>query len=86
MIIKTLIAKLQELHDKEMELFDVMGEPSIELDIFKCIDEKEKLYQYAGIHTGDILFDRSSDGVYNIITSFAEPYSENSIKNNRVEK
>ena len=86
MIIKTLIAKLQELHDKEMELFDVFGEPSIELDVFKCVDEEKRLYRYAGIHTGDILFDRSSDGVYNIIISFAEPYSENSIKNNRVEK
>ena len=78
MLIKTLIAKLQELHDKEMELFDVMGEPSIELDVFKCVDEEKKLYQYAGIHTGDMLFDRSSDGVYNIITAFAEPYGKTS--------
>ena len=74
MLIKTLIAKLQELHDREMEYFDVLGEPSIEIDVFKCVDEENKLYQYAGIHTGDILFDCSKDGVYNIITAFAEPY------------
>jgi len=53
-----------------------MGEPSIELDVFKCVDEEEKLYQYAGLHTGEIIFDRSSDGVYNIITSFAEVYNK----------
>jgi hypothetical protein len=76
MLIKDLIAKLQELHKKEMIHFDVMGEPSIELDIFKCVDEEKKLYQYAGIHTGDIVFDRSRDGVYNIITSFAEVYTK----------
>ena len=74
MLIKSLIAKLQELHEKQMVHFDVFGEPSIELDVFKCVDEENKLYQYAGIHTGDILFDISEDGVYNIITSFAEPY------------
>lgn len=76
MLIKSLIAKLQELHEKQMVHFDVFGEPSIELDVFKCVDEENKLYQYAGIHTGDILFDISEDGVYNIITSFAEPYAK----------
>jgi hypothetical protein len=76
MLIKTLIANLQKLHDKEMEYFDVLGEPSIELDIFKCVDEEKKIYQYAGLHTGEIIFDRSSDGVYNIITSFAEVYNK----------
>jgi|LauGreDrversion4_1035100.scaffolds.fasta_scaffold112337_3 hypothetical protein len=76
MIIKDLIAKLEELREKEMHYFDVMGEPSIELDVFKCVDEEEKLYQYAGLHTGEIIFDRSSDGVYNIITSFAEVYNK----------
>jgi len=76
MIIKDLIAKLEELREKEMHYFDVMGEPSIELDVFKCVDEEEKLYQYAGLHTGEIIFDRSSDGVYNIITSFSEVYNK----------
>ena len=74
MLIKDLIARLQELHDREMAYHDVMGEPSIEIDVFKCVDKEKKLYQYAGIHTGDIVFDRSSDGVYNIITTFAEAY------------
>jgi hypothetical protein len=74
MLIKDLIAQLQVLHDKELEYADVMGEPSIELDVFKCVDEEKKLYQYAGVHTGDLVFDRSSDGVYNIITAFAEAY------------
>ena len=74
MLIKDLIAKLQALHDKELDYTDVMGEPSIELDVFKCVDEERKLYQYAGIHTGDLVFDRSKDGVYNIITAFAEAY------------
>jgi len=61
---------------REMQHFDVMGEPSIEIDLFKCINETERLYQYAGIHTGDIVFDRSQDGVYNIITTFAEVYDK----------
>jgi hypothetical protein len=76
MLIKSLIAKLQELHEKQMVHFDLFGEPSIELDVFKCVDEENKLYRYAGIHTGDILFDISEDGVYNIITAFAEPYAK----------
>ena len=74
MLIKDLITKLQELHDREMAYHDVMGDPSIELDVFRYVDEDKKLYQYAGIHTGDIVFDRSKDGVYNIITAFAEAY------------
>jgi len=78
MLIKDLIVKLQQLHDEEMQHFDVMGEPSIEIDLFKCINETERLYQYAGIHTGDIVFDRSQDGVYNIITTFAEVYDKES--------
>ena len=81
MIIKDLIAKLEELRKKEMHYFDMMGEPSIELDLFKRVDEEKKLYQYAGLHTGEIIFDRSSDGVYNIITSFAEVYNKD--KNER---
>ena len=76
MLIKDLIVKLQQLHDEEMQHFDVMGEPSIEIDLFKCINETERLYQYAGIHTGDIVFDRSQDGVYNIIAAFAEAYDK----------
>ena len=76
MLIKDLITKLQELHDKEMAYHDIMGDPSIELDVFKCVDEDNKLYQYAGVHTGDMVFDRSSDGVYNIITTFADAYSK----------
>ena len=76
MLIKDLIARLQELHDQEMAYHDIMGEPSIEIDVFKCVDENEKLYQYAGIHTGDIVFDRSQDGVYNIITAFAKAYDK----------
>lgn len=76
MYIKDLIAKLQELYDKEMAHYDVMGEPSIEIDVFKCVNEKEKLYAYAGFHTGEILFDRSEDGVYNIMTAFADVYKK----------
>jgi hypothetical protein len=74
MYIKDLIAKLQELHDKEMAHYDMMGEPSIEIDVFKCVDEEKKLYEYAGFHTGEIVIDRSTDGVYNIMTAFAEVY------------
>lgn len=74
MLIKDLIAKLHSLREKEMEHFDMFGEPSIEIDVFKCVDQQNRLFQYAGIHTGDIIFDRSQDGVYNIITAFAEPY------------
>jgi hypothetical protein len=73
-LIKDLIVKLQALYEQELDYADVMGEPSIELDVFKCVDEEKKLYQYAGIHTGDLVFDRSKDGVYNIITAFAEAY------------
>jgi len=78
MLIKDLIVKLQQLHDEEMQHFDVLGEPRIEIDIFKCTNEPARLYQYAGIHTGDIVFDRSQDGVYNIITAFAQAYDKES--------
>lgn len=76
-LIKDLIAKLQELYDKEIDYVDFFGEPSIEIDVFKCVDEEARLYQYAGFHTGDIVIDKSKDGVYNILTSFSEAY-ENS--------
>ncbi len=72
MLIKDLIARLQELYDQEMQHADVMGEPEICIDVFEETGHGGR--QYAGIHTGDFVFDKTADGVYNVISAFAENY------------
>jgi hypothetical protein len=71
MLIKDLIARLQAQYDEEMQHADVMGEPEICIDVFEEVDGHR---QYAGIHTGDFVFDKTADGVYNVISAFAENY------------
>lgn len=73
MRIRDLIDKLEELYREEMQQYDVIGEPEITIDVFKPTDDGE-FRQYAGFHTGDILITRSSDGVYPILSAFAEDY------------
>jgi hypothetical protein len=75
MLIKDLIARLQELYDQEAPHIDVMGEPEICIDVFKKVGNR---FEYAGIHTGDFVFDRTADGVYNVISAFAENYPKES--------
>lgn len=72
MLIKDLITKLQELEDSfDLEYRQVMGEPSIKIDVFTKVQGFE-YYQYAGI-SGDIEIEQSGDGVYYILSAFANP-------------
>ena len=75
MLIKDLIKKLQALYDEEAPHIEVMGEPEICIDVFEKVDGH---FRYAGIHTGDFVFDRTADGVYNVISAFAENYPRES--------
>jgi hypothetical protein len=75
-LIKDLIRKLQDLYDQEMQHVDVMGEPEICIDVFEETGHGGR--QYAGVHTGDFVFDRTADGVYNVISAFAESYPKES--------
>jgi hypothetical protein len=75
MLIQDLIRRLQELYDQEAAHVDVMGEPEICIDVFEEVDGHR---QYAGIHTGDFVFDKTADGVYNVISAFAENYPRES--------
>lgn len=72
MLLKDLIAQLQELYDKEMEHFDVMGEPVIMIDVFRHASEGDRLFEYAGF-SPFIDIERSQDGVYPLINAFVKP-------------
>ncbi len=65
-----LIQDLQALYDKEMESFDVMGEPEIMIDYFE-FNPQTHGFMYMGFSNDDIKIERSSDGVYLIISRFA---------------
>lgn len=72
MRIRDLINMLEDLYDEEMKNYDVMGEPEIAIDVFSINREGDR--EYAGIHLGDIKIDRTADGVYPVLTAFAEAY------------
>jgi len=75
MLIKDLIQDLQELYDKRIKDVDIMGEPTIEIDVFRKVPEHEFHYTYAGIMTHlPIKITPSPDGVYDILTAFFEEY------------
>ena len=75
MLIKDLIKQLEDLYEKEKAYIPVMGEPTIEIDVFECVDKAKGLYQYAGIMTHtDIKIGQTSDGVYHVLTAFKNEY------------
>jgi hypothetical protein len=75
MLIKDLIAKLEKLYESEKAvLADVGGEPEIVIDVFDDLGNSR--YRYGGFITSDIIIERSKDGVYPIISAFADTYSK----------
>jgi hypothetical protein len=68
MLIKDLIEQLQTLYEKEMIHADVMGDPEIMIDVFKKVEQG--VFHYAGF-SNEIKIERSADGVYNILSGFA---------------
>jgi hypothetical protein len=75
--IKKLIDKLQaiyEIYDDEYK--QVMGEPEIVVDVFVRA-KTAHTFLYAGFAgQSDIVIDNSEDGVYKIISAFAEDYED----------
>lgn len=76
MQIRKLIEKLQELYNTyDDEYKEVMGEPEIMIDVFVRAKKTSHTFLYAGFDgRSDIVIDTSSDGVYKIISAFAEDY------------
>ena len=74
MRIKELIDTLQKLYDAEMVHYEVMGEPEIVLDVFSPCEDDDHRFEYAGFTNSNFVIDRSADGVYLIISAFAESY------------
>lgn len=69
MQLKLLIEQLQTLYESEMIHYDVMGEPEIMIDCFKKVEPG--VFHYAGFDN-QIKIERSSDGVYPILSGFLE--------------
>lgn len=82
MKIVDLIEKLQALRTSltQGDYLEVMGEPEICIDVFKSIDEDSHMFEYAGFHTGEILFEYTGDGVYHLMSAFAESYPKEDVK------
>jgi hypothetical protein len=73
MQIRRLIEKLQELYNTyDDEYKEVMGEPEIVVDVFGGTGPLRMYRGFAGLT--DIVIDNSEDGVYKIISAFAENY------------
>jgi len=85
MQIKKLIKQLEAIYSTyDDEYKSVMGEPEIMLDVFALakdypgypkLNPCRFLREYAG-WTPDIIIEKSTDGVYDVISSFAESYEE----------
>ena len=73
MLIKDLIAKLEVIRDQEMAHYDALGEPAIYIDTFKHVPTDLSQYSYNGV-SYDIKFDRTADGVFLVMSAFAESY------------
>lgn len=67
MLTKELIKQLQKLVDNHESYIDVMGEHEIVIDVFKK-GEGTNFY-YSGF-SPNIVIDKSSDGVYDILSAF----------------
>jgi hypothetical protein len=58
------------------EYLNIMGEPEIMIDVFKLVNPDtpgDYTRMYAGFHN-KITIDKTPDGVYDVISSFAESY------------
>jgi hypothetical protein len=64
---KDLIKQLQTLVDNHEPHLEIMGEHEIVIDVF-CKTEKRGCFEYKGV-SPNILIDKSSDGVYDILTA-----------------
>jgi hypothetical protein len=67
------LQKLRATYDDEY--VKIMGEPEIMIDIFRLANpgDVNRYRVYAGFHN-KITIDKTSDGVYDVISSFAESY------------
>ncbi len=55
----------------------IAGEPEIAIDVFVERNDGSGCYVYGGIHIGgDIIIDKTRDGVYDVLTAFAEVYPD----------
>ncbi len=68
MITKELIKKLQQIVDEHESAVEIMGEHEIMIDVFRKEGDR---FVYAGF-SPDVIIDHSSDGVYRILSAFAE--------------
>ncbi len=76
MLIKDLIIQLQELYATyDDECKQVMGEPEIMIDVFKLIRDADgkstHVFSYQGFGK-EVLIEKSSDGVYDILSRFED--------------
>jgi len=70
MQIKDLIIQLQALYSTyDDEYIRIAGEPEIMIDVFKPTANGE--FVYAGF-SGNIVIEKSGDGVYDILNAFDE--------------
>ena len=72
MNLRKFINMLEAEYEQQMQYSDVMGEPEIVIDVFIAMPDGSR--QYAGFMTKDIVIDTTSDGVYRVLTAFAEAY------------
>lgn len=71
-----LIQKLQALYNTyDNEYKAMMGEPEIMIDVFEKILGPPASFVYKGF-SKDIVIEKSSDGVYDILSSFQATYNE----------
>lgn len=72
MLIKDLIAELQQILDAtSQEEVEVMGEPTIHIDVFAKATGFD-YFQYCGI-SNEIEIQRTRDGVNLVFSAFANP-------------
>lgn len=73
MLIRDLIDKLEEVYNHDLKYVDVMGEPTIHIDVFKEEEGQlfNKLFEYHGI-SDDIEIVRDPSGIYNILSRIKE--------------
>jgi len=71
MMTTELIKELQKLVDDHKSYEDVMGPHEIVIDVFKKIPGEGHEFNYVGF-SPNIQIEKSSDGVYDILSAFAE--------------
>jgi hypothetical protein len=69
MLTKDLIKQLQKLVDDNESAVPLLGEHTIMIDVFEKIN-LDTGFQYKGF-SDKIIIDKSADGVYDIIRTFA---------------